>query len=66
MCSLTRFFFSQVAKTLSATRHEELTLEQSNIFNQDWLEYPHLRYCRSQMLAGAYPLVKIEGELLPK
>ncbi|KAG2206304.1 hypothetical protein INT47_007318 [Mucor saturninus] len=49
---------SQAAKKLSETCHEELTLEQSNILNQDWLEYPHLRYCGSQMLAGA---ILVEG-----
>ncbi|KAI7892560.1 uncharacterized protein EV154DRAFT_504824 [Mucor mucedo] len=49
---------SQAAKKLSATRHEELTLEQSNTLNQNWLEHPHLRYCGSKMLAGA---ILVEG-----
>ncbi|CEP10803.1 hypothetical protein, partial, partial [Parasitella parasitica] len=50
---------SQAAKKLSTTRHEEVTLEHSNILSRDWLEYPQLRYCGSQMLVGA---ILVEGQ----
>ncbi|GAA5808873.1 hypothetical protein MFLAVUS_002272 [Mucor flavus] len=49
----TRYDLRQAAKKLSTTLHEEFTLEHSNILSRDWLEYPQLRYCGSQMLAGA-------------
>ncbi|KAI9494788.1 hypothetical protein BDB00DRAFT_871063 [Zychaea mexicana] len=38
---------------LSKTTHEELSDETCDILNQDWLQYPQLRYCTSQLLAGA-------------
>ncbi|KAI8639730.1 hypothetical protein BD408DRAFT_434941 [Parasitella parasitica] len=44
---------SQAAKKLSTTLYEEFTLEHSNILSRDWLEYPQLRYCGFQILAGA-------------
>ncbi|KAI9337084.1 hypothetical protein BD770DRAFT_415679 [Pilaira anomala] len=44
---------ADLAKKLSTTHLEEVTLEHSNILSQDWLEYPQLRYCGSQMLTGA-------------
>ncbi|KAI9015246.1 hypothetical protein CLU79DRAFT_724982 [Phycomyces nitens] len=50
---------SQAAKKLSTTRHEEFTLEHSNILSRDWLEYPQLRYCGSQMLVGA---ILVDGQ----
>ncbi|ORE00853.1 hypothetical protein BCV72DRAFT_237333 [Rhizopus microsporus var. microsporus] len=43
---------SKAAKILSTTNHVELTEAECKILNQDWLEYPQLRYCCSQLLAG--------------
>ncbi|RCH78558.1 hypothetical protein CU097_000412, partial [Rhizopus azygosporus] len=42
----------KAAKILSTTSHVELTEAECKILNQDWLEYPQLRYCFSQLLAG--------------
>ncbi|CAO3591759.1 unnamed protein product [Absidia cylindrospora] len=44
---------SKAARALENTKHEEMTTQICNILNQDWLQYPQLRYCTSQLLAGA-------------
>ncbi|KAI9252165.1 hypothetical protein BY458DRAFT_589868 [Sporodiniella umbellata] len=54
---------SEAAKILSTTRHSELTEQQCNILNQDWLQYPQLRYCGSQLLAGSI-LVQDQAAIL--
>lgn len=41
------FLISKAAKHLTSTHHSELTEAQCKVLNQDWLEYPHLRYCCS-------------------
>lgn len=40
------------------TLHEEIAGEMVDLLNRDWLEYPQVRYCTSQLLAGA---ILIEG-----
>ncbi|ORY92363.1 hypothetical protein BCR43DRAFT_508442 [Syncephalastrum racemosum] len=47
------------SKKLCTTRHVELTHELVNILNRDWLEYPQMRFCGSQLLAGA---ILLEGQ----
>ncbi|KAG1242522.1 hypothetical protein G6F68_016156 [Rhizopus microsporus] len=54
---------SEDAKIHSTTRHSELTEQQCNILNQDWLQYPQLRYCGSQLLAGSI-LVQDQAAIL--
>ncbi|ORE11074.1 hypothetical protein BCV72DRAFT_332563 [Rhizopus microsporus var. microsporus] len=54
---------SEAAKILSTTRHSELTKQQCNILNQDWLQYPQLRYYGSQLLAGSI-LVQDQAAIL--
>ncbi|KAG0165829.1 hypothetical protein DFQ29_001312 [Apophysomyces sp. BC1021] len=49
---------SKAAKQLTRTGHTELTEELCNILNRDWLEYPQLRCCGPQILAGA---ILVEG-----
>ena len=47
------FFFSKASKTMVDTIHEEITKETVSLLNEDWLQYPQLRFCLSQLLAGA-------------
>ncbi|KAG0747471.1 hypothetical protein G6F66_002000 [Rhizopus arrhizus] len=54
---------SEAAKILSTTRHSELTEQQCNILNKDWLQYPQLRHCGSQLLAGSI-LVQDQAAIL--
>ncbi|KAL0073778.1 hypothetical protein J3Q64DRAFT_1704753 [Phycomyces blakesleeanus] len=52
----------KLRKKLTETLHEEITGEMIDLLNQDWLEYPQMRYCTSQLLAGA---IIIEGPTAP-
>ncbi|KAG2200633.1 hypothetical protein INT47_007377 [Mucor saturninus] len=49
----------KASKKLINTSHTELSENHVQILNRDWLEYPQLRFCGSQLLAGA---IIIEGQ----
>ncbi|KAG1170466.1 hypothetical protein G6F70_009072 [Rhizopus microsporus] len=48
----------KASRKLSITCHIELSQKHVHILNQDWLEYPQLRFCGSQLLAGAIIIEK--------
>ncbi|KAI7853567.1 hypothetical protein BDC45DRAFT_148601 [Circinella umbellata] len=43
----------KASKTMVDTIHEEITKETVSLLNEDWLQYPQLHFCLSQLLAGA-------------
>ncbi|CEG81075.1 hypothetical protein RMATCC62417_15317 [Rhizopus microsporus] len=43
----------KASRKLFTTYHVKLSQKHVKILNQDWLEYPQLRLCGSQLLAGA-------------
>jgi hypothetical protein len=49
---------SRASKKLANIVHVELSDEMVELLSSDWLQYPQLRYCTSQSLAGA---IIIEG-----
>ncbi|CAO3660823.1 unnamed protein product [Rhizopus stolonifer] len=48
----------KASRKLSTIYHIELSQKNVHILNQDWLEYPQLRFCGSQLLAGAIIIEK--------
>lgn len=53
------YLFSLASTSLSKTRHIELNACHSKILNSDWHQYPQLRYCCSQLLAGS---ILVQGQ----
>ncbi|KAI7897136.1 uncharacterized protein EV154DRAFT_400565, partial [Mucor mucedo] len=49
---------TKASKKLADSLHEEITDEMTDLLNRDWLQYPQMRYCTSQLLVGA---IIIEG-----